>query len=138
MLGMPENVQIGGAAAVGAEMATLTAWVNDGKGGVTQGKLKVEPDQLPIVKATWVQAREKFVAMQSTARDLQSTPYPANDEVSRKAVDNLRKAAGSDDGCLSKTLDDCIARCNDLIHQTEQTMKLYNVADTSAEIKFKL
>jgi hypothetical protein len=136
---MPENFQtVGGAAAVGSEMATLTAWVNDGKGGITQGKLKVEPDQLPTVKATWVQARDKFVAMQRTAQQLQFVPYPAEDGVSKQAVNNLRKAAGDGDGCLGKTLADCIARCDDLIHQTEQTMKLYQVADTSAEIKFAL
>lgn len=136
---MPENFQtVSGAAAVGAEMATLTAWVNDGKGGVTQGKLRVEPDQLPTVKATWVQARDKFVEMQHTARALQNIPYPAEDQVSKQAVNNLRKAAGQGQGCLAKTLDDCIARCEELISQTDKAMHLYSVADTSAEIKFNL
>ena len=136
---MPESFQtVSGAAAVGAEMATLTTWVNDGKGGLTQGKLKVAPDQLPTVKAAWVQAKEKFVAMQRTSLQLQSIGYPANDEVSKQAVNNIRRMAGDDEGCLGKALADGIARFDDLIHQTEQTMKLYNVADNSAEIKFKV
>lgn len=136
---MPENFQtVSGAAAVGAEMATLTTWVNDGKGGLTQGKLKVEPDQLPTVKAVWVQTKEKFTKMLADSQILRTVGYPAEDAVSKKAVDDIRRMAGDDDGCLGKTLNDCIARCDDLIAQTDQTMKLYNVADTSAEIKFKL
>jgi len=59
---MAESFQVGQTPAVGAEMATLTAWVNDGKGGVTQGKLRVTPDQLPTIKAAWVQAKEKWTA----------------------------------------------------------------------------
>ncbi|GAA3436945.1 hypothetical protein [Kutzneria kofuensis] len=136
---MPENFQrVNGAAAVGAEMATLTTWVNDGKGGFTQGKLKVAPDQLPTVKAVWVQTKEKFTKMLMDAQGLQHIGYPAEDSVSKKAVDNIRRMAGDDEGCLGKTLNDCIARCDELIHQTEQTMQIYNIADTSAEIKFKL
>jgi hypothetical protein len=139
MLGMPENFQVvGGAAAAGAEMATLTAWVNDGNGGFTQGKLKVAPDQLPTVKAVWVQTKEKFAQMLADSQILRTVGYPAEDGISKKAVNDIRRMAGDDDGCLGKTLNDCIARCDDLIAQTDKTMQLYNVADNSAEIKFKL
>jgi hypothetical protein len=135
---MPNTFQPAGAAAIGAEMATLATWASGGKGGFVQGKLKVAPDQLPTVKAAFVQAKEKFIAMQHTARQLENLPYPAEDEVSKNAVNNLRKAAGDTPGCLGKTLVDCIARCDDMINQVEQTMKSYQVADSSAEIKFNL
>ena len=135
---MPEDFQVSNAAAVGAEMATLTTWVNDGKGGFTQGKLKVAPDQLPTVKAVWIQAQQEFIDMKNTATMLGNVGYPADDEVSKQAVNNLRKRAGSGEGCLGKAIDDSITRCQDLIDQTDKTMKLYNVADTSAEIKFNL
>ena len=135
---MPNTFQPAGAAAIGAEMATLATWGSDGKGGVVQGKLKVAPDQLPTVKAAFVQAKEKFMDMQSTARELTSVGYPANDEVSVQAVNKLRDAAGGNVGALGKTLTDCIARCDDMINQIDQTMKLYNVADSSAEVKFQV
>ena len=136
---MPDNFQpVGGAVAVGAEMATLTAWVSNGQGGLTQGKLKVAPDQLPTVKAVWVQTKEKFSQMLADSQILRTVGYPAEDTVSKKAVDDIRRMAGDADGCLGKTLNDCIARCDDLIAQTDKTMQLYNIADTSAEIKFKL
>jgi hypothetical protein len=123
---------------VGREMATLATWASDGKGGFTQGKLKVEPDQLPTVKAVWVQAKEKFTKMLVDSQNLRNVGYPAEDEVSKQAVNNLRRMAGDGEGCLGKTLNDCIVRCDDLIRQTDQTMKLYNIADNSAEIKFKV
>lgn len=136
---MPDTFQpVGSTAAVGAEMATLATWGSDGKGGIVQGKLKVAPDQLPTVKAAFVQARDKFLAMQGTAKQLEYVAYPADDQVSRQAVDKLRKAAGGADGALGKTLVDCIARCEDMINQIDQTMKLYNVADSSAQIKFQV
>ncbi|GAA0621689.1 hypothetical protein GCM10010174_45680 [Kutzneria viridogrisea] len=118
-------------------MAALATWASDGQGGLVQGTLKVQPDQLLTVKAVWEQARDKFREMKLTASELQTIPYSGNDEVSKQAVNKLRKATGFDAGCLDKTLDDCIARCDDLIRQTEQTMKLYHVADTSAAIKLK-
>ena len=135
---MPDTFQPAGAAAIGAEMATLATWGSDGKGGLVQGKLKVAPDQLPTVKAAFVQAMAKFTDMKDTAKELEYIAYPANDEVSRQAVDKLRTAAGSGVGCLGKTLDDCIARCDDMVKQIDQTMKLYNVADSSAEVKFQV
>jgi hypothetical protein len=135
---MPNTFQPVGGAAVGAEMATLATWASDGKGGVTQGKLKVAPDQLPTVKAAFVQAKEKFMEMQGTASELTSVGYPANDEVSVQAVNKLRVAAGGDIGSLGRTLTDCVARCDDMINQIDQTMRLYNVADSSAEVKFRV
>ncbi|MFC0432568.1 hypothetical protein [Kutzneria buriramensis] len=127
----------GAAGAVGREMATLAVWANDGKGGFTQGQLKVDPEQLPTVKATFVQAREKFKAMVISSQKLQNIAPPGDDEVSKKAVQDLGKFAGDGDGCLGKTLNDCIARCDDIIGNVEKSMQLYKVADTSASIKLK-
>jgi hypothetical protein len=135
---MPNTFQPAGAAAIGAEVATLATWASDGKGGVVQGKLKVAPDQLPTVKAAFVQAKQKFTDMRDTARELQAIGYPANDEVSVQAVNKLRQAAGDGVGGLMKTLSDCANRCDDMISQIDQTMKIYNVADSSAEVKFQV
>ncbi|GAA0621816.1 hypothetical protein GCM10010174_45790 [Kutzneria viridogrisea] len=119
-------------------MAALATWASDGQGGLVQGTLKVQPDQLPTVKAVWVQAQQEFLDMRNTALLLGNVAYPAEDEVSKQAVNSLRKAAGGEAGGLGKTVDDCITRCQDMIDQVDKTMKLYHVADTSAAIKFSL
>ncbi|AHH98567.1 hypothetical protein [Kutzneria albida] len=134
---MTEGFRTPDTLAVGHEKAVLATWASDGKGGFTSGQLMVEPDRLPTVKATFLQAKDRFREMLSTAQNLRYLNAPGDDEVSKQAVDNLAKLAGGGEGCLTKTLNDCMARCDEMIANVDKSMQLYKVADTSAEIKFK-
>ncbi|AHH94530.1 hypothetical protein [Kutzneria albida] len=123
---------------VGREMATINTWAHDGSGGYTKGALQVAPDRLPTLKAGWIAAQEEFLSIKRDSHWLRSVGAPGNDEVSKQAVKNLGRMAGDEEGFLGKTLDDCVAYCQHVIDEVDKTMKMYKVADTSAEIKFKM
>ncbi|MCP2262470.1 hypothetical protein LX15_006209 [Streptoalloteichus tenebrarius] len=115
-------------------MATLRTWVNDGSGGVHQASFTVDPDQLPTLRAGLEAARDKLLDMRQDADFLQSIPAPGNEEVSRRAVENLTERAKDTEGGLSRAINDGIDRLQDIIDQIDAMSATYRRADDNSRM----
>jgi hypothetical protein len=111
--------------AIHAGWIGITTTVNTGAGSAAPTSFAVHPEQLPTLRAGFQQAKDKLLEIRNKAGDLRYIDAPGADEVSVKAVKQLGKKAGDDDGCLGKAVNDALARVQHVIDQVDATMQTY-------------
>lgn len=121
---------IGGVALTPLAAVVKTA-VNVG-GGVQQASFSVDLDQIPGLIAKYEEAREKLVAIQKKAGDLQNVVPPGDDEVSAKLASSLGEMAGSGDGKLGWAVSQAIERLQGQIDQLKAAQQGYQTSDENA------
>ncbi|MCP2259165.1 hypothetical protein LX15_002866 [Streptoalloteichus tenebrarius] len=116
------------------DMPTIQTWVNDGAGGVQQASFTVHLDQLPTLREGIQQARDKLFAIHDEARSLGNIPAPGNDEVSRRAVENLGERAKDTEGGLMRAINDGVRRLQDILDQIDAISRTYQQADQNSRM----